>query len=794
MPPVPPPDFAAAVRGGAAAVRAAYGGARAEVLAGRRALGGLGTARALAAAADALVRALAEAASPRSAGFAVLAVGGYGRGELSPFSDVDLVVVAPRRAPAAREIAASLASALWDAGAEVNLTLRTPRGLLRAMGRDHAIASSILDRRLLAGDPAVAGLLDAETVPAFLRARGAWFLAGKADEARRRRAARGGSPAGLEPDVKESPGGLRDCHAARWLRALDPPGTPDGVPAEALGEILRFRAELHLLAGRRQDLLDLPSQKALVPILLPGEEGDPGELHLRALAPWFRAARAAARALDRALGDGPGPPALPEDARGLLALLASPGPAAPALRALHRDDRLAALLPEFGPLTALPQCDPYHAWTVDEHTLRALEALDAAAEGRGPGGARLAEEARRLPSLLVPRAALLLHDAGKTRGARGHAARGAIEARDAPGRLGLGPAEARAVLRLVEIHTVLGEASALAVRGDEGPVRRVAEAAGDRDTLRTLLLVTAADIAGVGRGAWTAWRAAQLLDLHDRVEASLRGAPAGAGDLGDALRASLPPARWAEASAFVERVPPRYRATADLRSARLHLDLLRRRARLRGGPAAAADDRPGAVEFAVAAPDRPHLFADLAGAIALRGLDILAADAHTLADGTALDAFTVRAPGAARRAALAALAAAAAAAPGSVDAEVRRFARRVPAGARPRAEARVEARRADDGTGSAAELRVECPDRPGLLHDLARALSAAGCDLRQVRVATLGPRALDAFFVTRGGRAPAPGEETAALLDALRAAAGGEPDPGVPGPGGGGAPAAGPGP
>jgi [protein-PII] uridylyltransferase len=517
--------------------------------------------------------------------------------------------------------------------------------------------------------------------------------------------------------------------------------------------------------------MDLPTQKALVPILLPGDGGDPEERHLRAMAPWFRAARVAARALDRRLGEEPPPAGAPADAAALRALLAGTAPAAPALRALHRDGRLGALLPEFEPLTALPQADPYHAWTVDEHTLRAIEALEHAAEGRGPGGPRLAAEAARLPSLLVPRLALLLHDVGKTAGSRGHAARGAEASRDAPARLGLGADDARAVLRLVEIHTVLGEASALAIRGDEGPVRRVAEAAGDRATLGLLLLVTAADVAGVGRGAWTAWRAAQVLELFDRAADAIRGASPGAPDLAAALREELPPARWSEAAALLARAPDRYRAAVDASAARVHLDLLRRRSREKAPAAAAALDRPGAVDLLVAAADRPHLFADLAGALTLRGLDILAADAHTLPDGTALDAFSVRAPLEGRRAALADLEAAASAAPGSVGEAVRRFARRVRAGTGRKAPAGVDARRTDDGSGPAAELRVECPDRPGLLHDLARALSASGCDLLGVRVATLGPRALDAFLVSRGGRAPATGEETEDLLAALRAAA-----------------------
>jgi UTP:GlnB (protein PII) uridylyltransferase len=766
-------DFAAAVREGAPAVRRLLDAARGEVFAARAAAGGLATARALSGIVDALIRAFVEHRAPESRRFAVLAVGGYGRGELNPFSDVDVVVAAERRPPSIRGLAADLGTLLWDAGFAVNLTLRTPRALLRSMARDHTIASSLLDRRFLAGDDSTRAVLEEAVLRPFLRLHGRRFVADKAAEARRRRSARGGTPAALEPDVKESPGGLRDVHAVRWLRVLEPPSPEEPSLLEALDVLLAFRTELHLLAGHKQDLLDLGTQKDLAARLLPGDPGPPEERHLRAMAPWFRAARTAALACDRALGEEGPAPDLPSTAAELRALLASPAPAAPALRALHREDRLARLVPEWGPIAAFPQCDPYHAWTVDEHTLRALEALDAAAAGRGPGGDRLGAEAAALPSLLVLRLALLLHDVGKTRGARGHAERGAEEIRGVPERLGLTPAESRAVVDLVAGHAALGEASAFAVRGDRGPVEKVARLAGTPEALRLLLLHTAADIGGVGHGAWTAWRAAQLLEFHDRVEEALREVPPAPPDLGAALREILPPRRWAEASALLARASHRYLATVHAETARLHLDLLRRRARRRAAAAAAAVERTGAVEFTVAAADRRHLLADLAGALTLEGLDILSADAHTLGDGTALDSFAVKAPVPARRRAAAALERAAAEAPADLAEAVGRFAARVPAAARPAPGGGVEVRRADAGDGPAAELRVDADDRPGLLHDLARALSDADCDLHQVRVATLGRRALDAFFVTRGGRVPAAGEETEKLLAALRAAAGG---------------------
>ncbi len=783
---IPPPTLllGAAARQGAAAAREALAAAREDVLSLRHGSDGLSVARGLAAVLDGLVRARLDA-TPGAPAAAVLAVGGYGRGDLSPFSDLDLLVVAARRTPAVKESAAALARFLWDAGAEVNLTVRTPRGARRAMERDHATASSFLDRRFVGGDEGERDRFEAEALRPFLHERGPRLAEEKRAEARRRRAALGNTAAGLEPDVKDSPGGLRDVHLLRWLHLAgggDPaagllPGLPRAAAAPlvaAYGTLLRYRCALHLLAGRRQDLLDLSTQRDLVPLLAPADRGgdtdgpaeeDPVPRHIEAMTPWFAAARTVGLACERALRDGDAPAApLPSTPAELLALLAAPGDAGPILRALHETDGLARLLPEFAEVTALPQADPYHAFTVDEHTLRALEALDDAVAGRGPAGERFRAEAALLPSLRPLRLALLLHDVGKTRGPRDHARRGAERAGEAALRLGLPAEEVRAVRRLVAHHTVLGEASAVASAADPGPPRAVAAQAGGVEGLRLLLLHTAADIGGVGRGAWSRWRAAQLLHFHDRAAAAAAGEEVRPEDLRRGILAALPRGIRSAGRRLLDAAPERYLAAADPVRARAHLRLLR--ALRRGAPAAVRVEPPrdGAAEVAVAAPDRPHLFADLAGTLTLHGLDVLTAEAYTLGDSTALDVFSVALP-LRGRARLRAALGRAAASPGSVEPAVARYVRRVPAGRRPAPDGRVLVRRDDDGTGPSAILRVECPDRPGLLHDLARALSREGCDLLEVRVATLGPRALDVFRVAGGSG------DTRGVLDRLRAAA-----------------------
>lgn len=236
---------------------------------------------------DLLLSALHARVGGDAAGLAVVALGGYGRSELCPHSDIDLLLVLPERSPeAARAAAEALLYPLWDLGLKVGHSVRTLPEVADAARSDLHFRVALLERRLVAGPAAalagIDGLLAAE------HAREGWLpLARQIAEAQRRRRAKAGGSAYLqEPDLKNGVGALRDVHAALWLarlaRGVAGPGAlaaPGLLPAEdaarfdaARATLLRLRCALHFQSSRPTEVLSLEQQDAVSSAL--GLEGD----------------------------------------------------------------------------------------------------------------------------------------------------------------------------------------------------------------------------------------------------------------------------------------------------------------------------------------------------------------------------------------------------------------------------------------------------------------------------------------------------------------------------------------
>ncbi len=204
---------------------------------------------------------LADAAGGDVAGLALVAVGGYGRRELCPGSDLDLVLVHSGR----RDIAA-VADAVWypvwDEGARLDHSVRLPAEVVRAAGEDLRVQLGLLDGRVVAGDPAVAEPVLAEVADLWRR-RAAGWQADVVAQAEQRRADHGDLAFLLEPDLKESHGGLRDSDVLRCVARAGLPAS-EQVDLAALEParqvLLDARVELHKLAGQATDRLLLQSQ------------------------------------------------------------------------------------------------------------------------------------------------------------------------------------------------------------------------------------------------------------------------------------------------------------------------------------------------------------------------------------------------------------------------------------------------------------------------------------------------------------------------------------------------------
>lgn len=219
---------------------------------------------------------------------AIVARGGYGRAELNPFSDIDLLFLHEwKPGPYAEVVAEITLHALWDAGLSVGHVMRNARECVSMAGEDLKEKTAILDARLLAGDRLLYADLDKLLVAEVLNRNQHKFYKAKLEESRERHAHYGDSVYLLEPQLKEGEGGLRDLHTAMWLakvkykvHSLQELVQRAVITGDELAEVRRardflwrVRNSLHFLSGRHHDQLTFEYQEQIAPILGFGAEG-----------------------------------------------------------------------------------------------------------------------------------------------------------------------------------------------------------------------------------------------------------------------------------------------------------------------------------------------------------------------------------------------------------------------------------------------------------------------------------------------------------------------------------------
>ncbi len=244
---------------------------------------GVASARALATSMDAVVRGALDAAlalhpnpnPTRGERLCVAAVGGFGRGEMAPFSDIDLLFLRPYKQTAWGESLIECALyLLWDLKLKVGYAVRTPEECVRLAGADVTIRTTLLEKRFLWGDPAPLEQLDARLWKDLFERTGPEFVQAKLAERDQRHKRNGGSRYLVEPNVKESKGGLRDLQTLYWIAkylhhaddvaALIKAGalTEDEVATFSAAErfLWTVRCWLHWVAGRAQEQLSFDMQ------------------------------------------------------------------------------------------------------------------------------------------------------------------------------------------------------------------------------------------------------------------------------------------------------------------------------------------------------------------------------------------------------------------------------------------------------------------------------------------------------------------------------------------------------
>lgn len=251
--------------------------------------GASGTAvvEAITAMTDTLMRKLyrcisAEGIADRQPGAALLAIGGYGRGELNPRSDIDLMFYCGEVGREQADlIAQRMLYLLWDLKLDVGYSVRNGRECLQLAGQDLTIRTSLLDARFLAGEEDLYRDFTRQVLQAVLTKNTRAFIDDKYAEYKGRLAKYGATVYLLEPNIKESEGGLRDLHTALWIARVKykAAGLGELVRKSVLSEseaaeftaacdyLWRIRNELHYQSTRKNDQLHFDKQEAIAAFL-----------------------------------------------------------------------------------------------------------------------------------------------------------------------------------------------------------------------------------------------------------------------------------------------------------------------------------------------------------------------------------------------------------------------------------------------------------------------------------------------------------------------------------------------
>ncbi len=783
---------------------------------------------------------------------ATLAVGGYGRAEMAPFSDVDLLFVTPYKQTAWGEsLIESLLYCLWDLRLKVGHAVRTVDDCLRQARSDITIRTSLLEQRYIWGDQALARTVADRLWTEVFQNSGPEFVEMKLAERAERHRRQGSSRYLLEPNVKESKGGLRDLQTlfwiAKYLNRAERPGdlvrmgvfTPAEyrVFADAEDFLWMTRVHLHLLSGRAIEQLTFDTQVEIAATLgyhaTAGQRaverfmqdyftnakhvGDLTRIFLAALEAQHVKSRptlgqafrnvfsfgreAAAQGYrlrhgrldladydaflekpinilklfeeEHATGIPIHPDALrlvtanlalidddlrtsPEANKLFLDLLLSHNNPEGALRLMNEVGALGAFIPEFGRVVAMMQFNMYHHYTVDEHIIQTISTLSKIERGELVEALPITTEIlAKGVNRRVIYVALLLHDIGKGSG-RDHSTVGAEIAQTLCPRLGLDEEETELVVWLVKHHLLMSDVAQKRDLAEPRTVRDFAKAVQSATRLKLLTVLTVCDIMGVGPGIWNNWKAMLIRGLyHDTLEylsggGQALGRPEREAVAKSAMAAAL--GGWPEdrLRAETERHYPPYWIGFDTRTHVIFANLLRKLPK--GEPAIhfeLAFDRD-ATQACFAMADHPGIFARLAGALALAGANVVDARTYTSTDGIATAAFWIQdlegKPY--ERSRLTRLRASVAR---TLRGEVRT---REALRDRDRVKRRerdfiVPTRIRFDNLGSDIYtiIEVETRDRPGLLYDLARTLTANNVSIASAIIATYGKQVIDVFYV-----------------------------------------------
>ena len=670
---------------------------------------------------------------------AMVAVGGYGRGELNPYSDVDIMFLHDGTLPVnqVEEFAQKLLYVLWDLRLDVGYSVRTAADCVEMAAADTTVKTALMDCRQLTGHPALFEALHKTVFTQILPKSSDSFIKQKIAEMKRRREKYGDTIYLLEPNIKEGEGGLRDLQTALWVARVkfkfeDPHELiVKGVISEeelevyhaALDHLWRLRNELHFHTRRKSDQLNFDLQVHLAAFLGYADRGK-----VLAVEDFMRdyyrhsarvehfASTLVSRCIwrdegslkilgyfvRRPVGDGcfvlKGELIIPDESvveknppmlmrifelaqkhgatlnirvkwlirrslhlvndtfrrnrevnQSFMNILRSEKGVTATLRLMHHLEFLNEFIPEFEHIYCKVQHDLYHIYTVDIHTLFAVEQAEQILTGELAASLPLpCEVARQIGKRELLLLAVLFHDIGKGEGG-GHAEKGAAMIPTIARRMGLSRESSERLAFLVRQHLLFAHIAQRRDLSDEKMLLQFARQMETSENLKMLFLLTVADVRAVGSDVWTSWKASLLNELYEKAFSILERGNfelEASGERARAIRRAVRELVEYEIPATVAReelrsLPIRYLLSTPVaviaEQLRLLVSLSERDLVLQ----VRHEPDSGYSEVTICTFDVYGLFAMLTGVMAANGMNILGAQINTSKKGKVLDILQV---------------------------------------------------------------------------------------------------------------------------------------------------------
>ena len=779
----------------------------------------------------------------------LLAVGGYGRGELHPHSDIDLLIITrdDDLTPFKQNISAFF-TFLWDINLEIGQSVRSIAQCRQEALKDITVTTSVMESRTIVGPDDLRDEMIAQTQNSDVWPAKSFFDA-KRDEQQARHDKYYDIDYALEPNVKTSPGGLRDIQTIAWiakryykanqLADLVNLGFLNSNEYDQLAEgerlLWKLRYGLHLLAGRKEDRLLFDKQRDLAQMF--GYVDDEKSLAVEKLMQEYYRAVATLRALNDALlqhfdeailraneqevievinnrfqlrndyieiryGDvfKRFPFALLEifvlmaqnprikgvraitirsirDSRYLInesfrkdlrnvtlfmELLRSPHELTSQLRRMARYGVLGLYLPEFGAISGKMQHDLFHIYTVDAHTLQVVENtrrfLLPEAEEKFPIAAHIV---RRLPKLELLYIAGLYHDIAKGRGGD-HSTLGMVDGAEFCRLHHLSAWDTKLVSWLIGKHLLMSMTAQRMDIADPEVIHQFALEVGDKLHLDYLYALTVADINATNPTLWNTWRAALLRQLYLSTKRALRRGLENPIDRADRIKDKQESASQKltergiseqEIEKIWSNIDDEYFVRESTANIAWHTEAI---AKSNGIDTLILVEEPtdnytaGATQIFIYTLNRSHLFASSAAAIGKLGLNIQDARIFTSSQNYCMNTYTVLEndgnpvqASAARHSQIVNLLREYLSEPTRyLRGPDKRIARKLK-----HFSQHVETEIINSEDKPYTTIEINCPDKPGVLASIGKVFAEHNIQLQNARIATLGERVEDLFFV-----------------------------------------------